>query len=97
MLTLAYSQELKSIKRAAARFGNYNPKVTFVICAKRHSMRFFASSDADKDRTGNLPPEPSSTLWLLLPSSMTFICKPTRVCRVLLDLLTSMLFHLVDL
>ncbi|KIR56890.1 argonaute [Cryptococcus gattii Ru294] len=50
------NQELKSIKKAAARFGNYNPKVTFVICAKRHSMRFFASSDADKDRTGNLPP-----------------------------------------
>ncbi|WVQ83346.1 hypothetical protein IAT38_005485 [Cryptococcus sp. DSM 104549] len=51
------NQELASIKRAAKRFGgNYNPKVTFVICAKRHAMRFFAQSDADKDRTGNLPP-----------------------------------------
>ncbi|ODN94352.1 argonaute [Cryptococcus wingfieldii CBS 7118] len=50
-------QELASIKKAAQRFGGgYNPKVTFVICAKRHAMRFFATSDQDKDRTGNLPP-----------------------------------------
>ncbi|WWD21504.1 hypothetical protein CI109_105990 [Kwoniella shandongensis] len=34
----------------------YRPKVTFVICAKRHNMRFFATSEQDKDRTGNLPP-----------------------------------------
>ncbi|WVQ76034.1 hypothetical protein IAR50_005670 [Cryptococcus sp. DSM 104548] len=55
-----YSQcldhELKAIKTAAAKFPNYKPKVTFVICGKRHAMRFFATSDADKDRTGNLPP-----------------------------------------
>ncbi|KIY33612.1 argonaute [Cryptococcus gattii E566] len=50
-------QELQSIKKACkALGGNYNPKVTFVICAKRHAMRFFAASDADRDRTGNLPP-----------------------------------------
>ncbi|KAK8847413.1 hypothetical protein IAR55_005271 [Kwoniella newhampshirensis] len=34
----------------------YRPKITFVICAKRHNMRFFATSEQDKDRTGNLPP-----------------------------------------
>ncbi|KAK1921573.1 eukaryotic translation initiation factor 2C 2 [Papiliotrema laurentii] len=49
--------EAKAIKDAAARFGSdYRPKLTFVICAKKHSMRFFAASDQDKDRTGNLPP-----------------------------------------
>nr|XP_031860632.1 uncharacterized protein CI109_003963 [Kwoniella shandongensis]KAA5527704.1 hypothetical protein CI109_003963 [Kwoniella shandongensis] len=50
-------QEFQSIKKAAARFGaNYKPKITFVICAKRHAMRFFAQNDQDRDRTGNLPP-----------------------------------------
>ncbi|WVW78435.1 hypothetical protein I302_100389 [Kwoniella bestiolae CBS 10118] len=48
--------EVAAIKRAAARFGKYMPKITFVICAKRHAMRFFAQADQDKDRTGNLPP-----------------------------------------
>ncbi|WWC86888.1 uncharacterized protein L201_001767 [Kwoniella dendrophila CBS 6074] len=48
--------EVDAIKRAARRFGKYMPKITFVICAKRHAMRFFASNDGDKDRTGNLPP-----------------------------------------
>ncbi|ODN82180.1 hypothetical protein L202_02471 [Cryptococcus amylolentus CBS 6039] len=48
--------ELRAIKTAASKFPNYKPKVTFVICGKRHAMRFFATSDQDKDRTGNLPP-----------------------------------------
>ncbi|WVQ69267.1 uncharacterized protein L199_007484 [Kwoniella botswanensis] len=48
--------EVEAIKRAARRFGKYMPKVTFVICAKRHAMRFFAAKDEDRDRTGNLPP-----------------------------------------
>ncbi|KAK8847412.1 hypothetical protein IAR55_005270 [Kwoniella newhampshirensis] len=49
--------ELQSIKKAARRLDSaYKPKVTFVICAKRHAMRFFAQSDQDRDRTGNLPP-----------------------------------------
>ncbi|WRT64767.1 uncharacterized protein IL334_001701 [Kwoniella shivajii] len=50
--------EVDAIKKAARKFenGKYKPKVTFVICAKRHAMRFFATNDGDKDRTGNLPP-----------------------------------------
>ncbi|OCF58805.1 argonaute [Kwoniella mangroviensis CBS 10435] len=48
--------EVEAIKKAARRFGKYMPKITFVICAKRHAMRFFAAKDEDRDRTGNLPP-----------------------------------------
>ncbi|WVF69797.1 hypothetical protein IAT40_004576 [Kwoniella sp. CBS 6097] len=48
--------EVDAIKKATQRFKGYNPKITFVICAKRHAMRFFAENDGDRDRTGNLPP-----------------------------------------
>ncbi|WWC59473.1 uncharacterized protein I303_102029 [Kwoniella dejecticola CBS 10117] len=47
--------EVEAVKRAARRFPKYMPKITFVICAKRHAMRFFATSEADVDRTKNLP------------------------------------------
>jgi len=51
-------QELKRLREAATAVGgpNYKPKFTFVVCAKRHNMRFFAINPADADRTGNLPP-----------------------------------------
>jgi hypothetical protein len=51
-------QELKRLREAATAVGgpNYRPKFTFVVCAKRHNMRFFAVKPADADRTGNLPP-----------------------------------------
>ncbi|WVQ69266.1 uncharacterized protein L199_007483 [Kwoniella botswanensis] len=32
----------------------YNPKITLIICAKRHHMRFFADVRRDTDKTGNL-------------------------------------------
>ncbi|WWC67948.1 uncharacterized protein I206_101867 [Kwoniella pini CBS 10737] len=47
--------EVEAVKRAARKFAKYMPKITFVICAKRHAMRFFAVGESDKDRTGNLP------------------------------------------
>ena len=51
-------QELKRLREAATAVGgpNYKPKFTFIVCAKRHNMRFFAINPADGDRTGNLPP-----------------------------------------
>lgn len=31
------------------------PKLTYIICGKRHHIRFYAKAPTDKDRTGNLP------------------------------------------
>lgn len=35
----------------------YNPKVTFIVCGKRHHMRFYAKNESDvkNDKSGNLP------------------------------------------
>lgn len=50
------SAEVKAVKAAAARFGkDYKPRITFIILAKRHHMRFFAMNEQDGDKTGNLP------------------------------------------
>ncbi len=35
---------------------NYKPKITYVVCAKRHHISFFPDKQADGDRTGNVKP-----------------------------------------
>ncbi|BEJ14915.1 hypothetical protein CspHIS471_0406820 [Cutaneotrichosporon sp. HIS471] len=48
--------EVEAVKKAAASFGDpkYRPKITFVVCAKRHNMRFFSMNQNDQDKNGNL-------------------------------------------
>ncbi|GAA6064192.1 hypothetical protein JCM10212_005773 [Sporobolomyces blumeae] len=49
--------EVLDIKAACRQIDpNYNPKLTYIVCAKRHNIRFFPKNAADQDRTGNLPP-----------------------------------------
>jgi hypothetical protein len=49
--------EVARIKAAARAVGgnSYRPTITFVVCGKRHRMRFYATKDLDRDRIGNLP------------------------------------------
>ena len=50
--------ELKAIKAASQELRpDARIKVTFVVCGKRHHVRFFAKDNSDVDRSsGNLPP-----------------------------------------
>ncbi|BGP25278.1 argonaute [Rhodotorula toruloides] len=49
--------ELSQIKAACRKIDpNWSPKLTYVICAKRHHVRFWAQNEKDCDRTGNIPP-----------------------------------------
>nr|XP_019047161.1 hypothetical protein I302_03768 [Kwoniella bestiolae CBS 10118]OCF26091.1 hypothetical protein I302_03768 [Kwoniella bestiolae CBS 10118] len=49
--------EMDRIKKAFKELDpKYNPKITLIICAKRHHMRFFAEDRRDTDKTGNLLP-----------------------------------------
>ncbi|GAA5908226.1 hypothetical protein JCM5296_000418 [Sporobolomyces johnsonii] len=51
--------EIMQIKAAFREIdATWNPKLTYVVCAKRHNVRLFAANPTgqDVDRTGNLPP-----------------------------------------
>lgn len=48
--------EVDAIKKACASLEKgYNPRVTFIICQKRHHTRLFAQNPRDADRSGNVP------------------------------------------
>ncbi|KAL1411709.1 Protein argonaute [Vanrija albida] len=53
-------REVAAIRKTAAELKQgYKPKITFVICAKRHNMRFFGIEGVTKQmdaKNGNLPP-----------------------------------------
>ncbi|GAA5867311.1 hypothetical protein JCM3774_003541 [Rhodotorula dairenensis] len=34
----------------------WKPKLTYIVCMKRHNIRLFCTNPQDADRTGNLPP-----------------------------------------
>lgn len=54
-LNTVLEEEITAIKAACREVHpKYNPKLTYIVCAKRHNYRFFAERDQDKDRTGNL-------------------------------------------
>ncbi|BGP40812.1 Protein argonaute [Rhodotorula kratochvilovae] len=52
--------EVSALKRAFKVVdAKWVPKLTYIVCAKRHHIRFFAANpnkQGDVDRTGNLPP-----------------------------------------
>ncbi|KAL7411338.1 Piwi domain-containing protein [Mrakia frigida] len=49
------SKEIKAIRDACAAIDpKYRPKLTYIICGKRHHIRFFGGPN-DVDRSGNLP------------------------------------------
>ncbi|KAM0756440.1 Piwi-domain-containing protein [Meredithblackwellia eburnea MCA 4105] len=48
--------EVEALKKACREFDlSYKPKLTYVVCAKRHHVRFFATNDQNRDKSGNLP------------------------------------------
>ncbi|TNY22949.1 Argonaute2 AGO2 [Rhodotorula diobovata] len=53
-------EETTALKRAFRAIDpKWSPALTFIVCQKRHHVRFFAANPANKadvDRTGNLPP-----------------------------------------
>ncbi|KAL8283156.1 hypothetical protein RQP46_005934 [Phenoliferia psychrophenolica] len=49
-------QEIPQLRAACRAIDpRYSPKLTYIVCAKRHNVRFFATSDQNRDRSGNLP------------------------------------------
>ncbi|GAA5968532.1 hypothetical protein JCM3765_006724 [Sporobolomyces pararoseus] len=55
-LSAVVQSEVLAIKAACRELDpKYNPKMLYIVCAKRHNIRFFASNPGDQDRTGNLP------------------------------------------
>lgn len=58
--SIVVAEELPAIKAAFRKFDTpkqpYNPKLTIVICAKRHHTRFYPTEAANGDKDGNPKP-----------------------------------------
>ncbi|KAE8268903.1 hypothetical protein A4X09_0g3444 [Tilletia walkeri] len=55
--SIAVNTEFEAIKSACQKLageGQAPPTVTFVVASKNHHVRFFAQSERDKDRSGNI-------------------------------------------
>ncbi|KAJ7291279.1 argonaute-like protein, partial [Mycena rebaudengoi] len=53
---IVIAEEMPAIKAAFRKFPNYNPKLTIVICGKRHHTRFFPTEVANAAQDGNPKP-----------------------------------------
>jgi eukaryotic translation initiation factor 2C len=53
----AVEKEVHAIRKACQSFrAGYAPKVTYIVCSKRHHIRFFAENPQDNDqRSASLP------------------------------------------
>jgi eukaryotic translation initiation factor 2C len=55
--SIVVEEELPLIRSACRKFdtaqGRYNPKLTIVICGKRHHTRFYPTDAANADHNGN--------------------------------------------
>ncbi|KAJ7856608.1 argonaute-like protein [Mycena leptocephala] len=50
---IVIAEELPAIRSACRRFQNYKPKITIVICGKRHHTRFYPTEAANAAPDGN--------------------------------------------
>ncbi|TKA58520.1 hypothetical protein B0A53_00261 [Rhodotorula sp. CCFEE 5036] len=49
--------EVSALKAAFRKIDpTWEPKLTYIVCMKRHNVRLFCANPQDADRTGNLPP-----------------------------------------
>ncbi|KAI9571925.1 ribonuclease H-like domain-containing protein [Boletus coccyginus] len=47
------THELRELKKAIEHFGSYNPKLSIVVCGKRHHTRFYPTREEDAAQDGN--------------------------------------------
>ncbi|KAJ3158570.1 hypothetical protein HDU86_002795 [Geranomyces michiganensis] len=52
----AIHRACSEIDKAGGGDGTYNPKVTYIVVTKRHNTRFFAKTQAEADKSGNVQP-----------------------------------------
>lgn len=57
---IVVAEEMPEVKKAFSKFNTaqkaYNPKLTIVICGKRHHTRFYPTEGQHADRDGNPRP-----------------------------------------
>ena len=61
----------------------YNPPITYVICGKRHHIRFFPSTQDGGDRSGNVRAGTVIDLDIVHPTDNDFVS--SLLSRVLLQ------------
>ena len=59
----------------------YNPPITYVICGKRHHIRFFPSTQDGGDRSGNVRAGTVIDLDIVHPTDNDFVSPPYSTDR----------------
>lgn len=71
--------EVSALKAAFRKIDpTWEPKLTYIVCMKRHNVRLFCANPQDADRTGNLPPGVVVDQTITHPYVFDFFCTCDR-------------------
>ena len=68
------AEEVSELRAACANLGDgsYAPRLTYIICTKRHTTRLFCTDSRRVDRSGNVPPGTVVDTDICSPSDFDF-------------------------
>lgn len=67
-------REIRALKKACSSIDpSYNPRITYIVCGKRHHIRFFPATADGGDRSGNVRAGTVIDLDIVHPTDNDFV------------------------